>query len=132
MQEIKFIAKIEKSTVLKGTGKTSKYSFESHKKEMTQKQAEAYLKRTNGAMAFIGPATKPILEIWPTMDEKFAIEIRSDGKKTPTITLKKNFDEVIKYSLNIIKDPKITIKIERYASNPTEWAKKYKYKVPKE
>lgn len=132
MQEIKFVVKIEKSAGLKGTGKKSVYSFQTTKKEITQKQAEAYLKRTNGATAFIGPATKPTLEIWPTMDETYAIETRSEGKTKPRILIKESFDDVIKYVQTKVKDAKITIKIEKCVCNPTEWAKKYRYKVDKE
>jgi hypothetical protein len=131
MQELKFIAKIEKYTGIKGTGKNSVESFQTNKKEISQKQAEAYLKKTNGAMAFIGPATKPFLEIWPTLDGTYAIEISSEEKAKPRIIIKESFDDVIKYIQNKVKDTKITIKIESYVNNPTEWAKKYKYKVDK-
>lgn len=97
-------------------------------KEMSEKQAEAYLTGTWGLVAYVGSMANPELEIFPTKDRKYAIETKGEAGE-PKIIIKETFGEAIKIIRKTINDEQITVKIDKVMTYPVDWAKKYKYKV---
>jgi len=125
--EIKFTVRIQKYIGLRGKGKNKRYAYKSHLQELTQKQAETYLKRTYGAYAYIGSETKSRYGIWPTLTKKFAVEVK--GKKEPKIKLFSNFDKALSYVTKSVKNDVFRVNVSKCVGYSAKWARKYKYKT---
>ena len=118
-----------KITKYKYVGETEeKYLLKREVSLATKSKAETYLKRKKGSYAYIGSQSKNIgLGIYYTRDKKFAVEIWNKNFKR--VKLFKTFDDVLEFAARRFDKGKIKVKISELVSNPTPWAKKYKYDI---
>jgi len=92
---------------------------------LSKKQVERYLKerpREEDRYVYVGPQTKPLLEVHYSRDKKFIL-LKSRGRLVKKL---KDFDSALS---EILKLPgkTINVNVSSFGSNPSEIAKKYKF-----